>query len=103
MLLKAQERQDSIEHLRFLLQLKAVGLDRSNQGEVSDYNNLLKSYMDLIDPTKITERESFADNTSKDELTLGDLDSIDFSGFTAGAHIDKNFSGSIEFTTKEGE
>lgn len=48
-----------IESIRFTILQKAVLLDRTSQDEVNAYNDLYKSYLDLIHPTKkITEKES---------------------------------------------
>ncbi len=66
MLYRVQQRKDELEHIRFLIQIKAASLDRTNQEEINEMNSLLNKYEALINPKAAQEtKESVIDNKAK--------------------------------------
>lgn len=49
-MVKSQQRKDQIEDMRFLISIKAAGLDRTNAEEVEKFNELLREYRNILEP-----------------------------------------------------
>ena len=60
-LLKARQRRNTIDELRFVIGYKAKLLNRSEAKEIEEFNNLLKLYEEVNDPSKVYERQATVD------------------------------------------
>ena len=66
-LLKARQRRNTVEELRFVIGYKAKLLNRAESQEVEDFNNLLKLYEEVYNPNRVYERQATVDD-NKDML-----------------------------------
>lgn len=72
-LLQELQRQEELEHLRFMLLMKAPALDTKDQNSVDEMNKLLDKYYDLMYPQreKLTKPEAVAKRQKLlDDFTL---------------------------------
>ena len=51
-LIRAKQRLDALEHMKFNILVKSTQLDRSNTEEVQKFNDLLREYDKLRNPEK---------------------------------------------------
>jgi len=100
MLIRAQDRLENIDHLRFLLSLKKIGLNGEDKGALNEYNNLMKEYTDICFPYRVDERKQFAKDANN-TLSFDDLKNLDFSKMKVGKSIDSNINGDVTFNTKK--
>ena len=56
-LIRAKQRLDALEHMKFNILVKSSQLDRTNTEEVQDFNSLLREYDKLRNPEKAQENE----------------------------------------------
>ena len=56
-LIRARQRLDALEHMKFNISIKSSQLDRTNTDEVQAFNELLRDYDKLRNPEKVQANE----------------------------------------------
>lgn len=59
--IRHMEREKAIEHMRFMILVKASLLDKESAEEVNTFNDLFKRLQELMDPKVLKHRKEFAE------------------------------------------
>ena len=76
-LIRAKQRLDALEHMKFNILVKSAQLDRSNTEEVQKFNDLLREYDNLRNPEKAAQNEKVAKDTKKEMAAAMNIGNIE--------------------------
>ena len=76
-LIRAKQRLDALEHMKFNILVKSAQLDRSNTEEVQKFNDLLREYDNLRNPEKAAQNEKVARDTKKEMAAAMNIGNIE--------------------------
>ena len=78
-LVRARQRSDALEHMKFNILVKSTQLDRTNTEEVQKFNDLLREYDRLRNPEKVVENEKAAKDVRKEmeaAMNIGNIEVV---------------------------
>jgi transposase-like protein len=64
-LIKSLQRKEDLEHLRFIIMLKANLIDKTQKSSMDDLKTLFQQYIDTLVPELKKERKNFAKESQK--------------------------------------
>ena len=86
-LIRAKQRLDALEHMKFNILVKSTQLDRSNTEEVQKFNDLLREYDKLRNPEKAVQNERAAKDVKKEMAAAMNIGNIEVVLGTESANL----------------